>query len=481
MLAAMFIIPVNAAKEKAPFGTVVEAQYTTTAPDMSERAYPDATWGEPVIHIDSKSPNTAVTDYMKGRGETTVETDRTLSFDAYMKWTDSALYLCFTSPDNFVRGAVDPVRGDGFQIDIVYGIMDMSHYSAELCDDPNAFRDTYSYLLTFFVDDDTFIEYGAGIMVNCNMYFDEKSSELVAKYELPFTQLGMSTKEQAKDGDVLSFSMLRIDGNKDDESGYTGWLEWGNFFDKDKGCEVPAAQVNSIYVPSSLNSKTKTGNSIKLVGKSSGGTTTSTQPTVPGDDGVKTPIDQIASEGGGVITPPRTEPSSWAKAEVDAAIAAGLVPAELQTNYNDGISRAELSKMLGVLIDKVYGTDPVTGDASFTDTTDPTVLRVANLGIINGYKQNDGTFKFIPDNVLRRAEMAAIINRVAKLCGKTVDGFDSEVKFADTATHWCGKELGWPVHNGIVKGTSATQFSPENTLTVEQTIMMIYRTYTALK
>ena len=77
--------------------------------------------------------------------------------------------------------------------------------------------------------------------------------------------------------------------------------------------------------------------------------------------------------------------------------------------------------------------------------------------------------------------MSAIINRVAKLCGKKVTGFDSEVKFTDTANHWCKSELGWPVHNGIVKGTSATQFSPENTLTTEQTIMMIYRTYEALK
>ena len=174
-------------------------------------------------------------------------------------------------------------------------------------------------------------------------------------------------------------------------------------------------------------------------------------------------------------------PSSWAAEEVNAAIAAGLVPEELQKNYTDGISRADLSKMLGVLIDKVYGQEPATSDAAFSDTTDAAVLKAANLGIINGYKQDDGTFMFKPANTLKRSEMSAIINRVAKLCGEETTGYDAEVKFEDTVSHWCNSELGYPVHMGIVKGTSETTFSPENTLTVEQTIMMVYRTFTALQ
>ncbi len=177
---------------------------------------------------------------------------------------------------------------------------------------------------------------------------------------------------------------------------------------------------------------------------------------------------------------PVSAPSDWAAEEVSAAIGVGLVPKELQKNYTDGITRADLSKMLGILIDNVYGKNPAKNDAAFTDTTDAAVLKAANLGIINGYAQDDGTFMFKPDNTLKRSEMSAIINRVAKLCGEKTTGYDDEVKFADTADHWCNAELGYPVHMGIVKGTSETTFSPENTLTVEQTIMMIYRTFTKL-
>ncbi len=179
--------------------------------------------------------------------------------------------------------------------------------------------------------------------------------------------------------------------------------------------------------------------------------------------------------------PLKNPPSAWALEEVNAAIAAGLVPAELQNGYTNGISRGQLALMLSSLLEKTGAALPTTGEAAFTDTTDANVLAAANLGIINGYKQDDGSFMFKPENTLKRSEMAAIINRVAKVLGAETTGFDAEVKFEDTAAHWCNSELGYPVHMGIVKGTSDTTFSPENTLTVEQTIMMVYRTFTALQ
>ncbi len=186
------------------------------------------------------------------------------------------------------------------------------------------------------------------------------------------------------------------------------------------------------------------------------------------------------SETEAPAAPVAAEPSAWALEEVNAAIAAGLVPAELQNGYTDGISRGQLALMLSSLLEKTGAALPEAGEAAFTDTTDANVLAAANLGIINGYAQDDGSFMFKPENTLKRSEMAAIINRVAKVLGAETTGFDAEVKFEDTAAHWCNSELGYPVLMGIVKGTSDTTFSPENTLTVEQTIMMVYRTFTAL-
>ncbi|MDD6878913.1 MAG: S-layer homology domain-containing protein [bacterium] len=448
------------ASAKDPFGTVVEASYTKTAPDMSDKL-PDSSWGTAVAHVDKNTKNAAITDYMLGRGETTVKADQTLNFDMYAKWTDDTLYLCFTSPDTFIRGAVEPQRGDGFQIDIVYGICDISHYSAQLGTDPNTYVDAFSYCVSFFVDDYSMDCMGAAWNCDTVLSWDEKTTTLVAKFAIPFTQLGLSKKDVAKDGDYLSFSMIRMDGNKEDPTGYTGWLEWGDFFNKDKGMEL--ADPN-FYVPASMNTKTTSANSIKLVGKNGG--TTPTTPTTP-------------------VTPAKEEPSSWAKAEVDKAIAAGIVPEALQANYTKGISRENLSKLLAKLLDKVYGKAAATSTAKFNDTTDKDVLYAANLGIINGYKQADGTYNFKPANTLKRSEMSVVLNRVAKLCGKTVTGYDSEINFTDTASHWCKSELGWPVHREIIKGYKESDgtytFKPENTLTTEQTILMIYRAYEALK
>lgn len=177
---------------------------------------------------------------------------------------------------------------------------------------------------------------------------------------------------------------------------------------------------------------------------------------------------------------PIEQPSPWAAGEVGQAISLGLVPDELQSGYTKGISRGALSKMLSIILDKAYGGTPADTSASFVDTSDADVLKAANLGIINGYRQEDGSYRFKPDNTLKRCEMTAVVNRVARLCGQSVDGFDGEVRFTDTRDHWCGKELGWAVHNGIVKGTTDTTFSPENTLTVEQTIIMVYRLYSAV-
>ena len=176
-----------------------------------------------------------------------------------------------------------------------------------------------------------------------------------------------------------------------------------------------------------------------------------------------------------------TQPSDWAIDEVTMAIKSGLVPKELRGRFANGISRENLSKMLVCLLSSVCEKETVAGEASFTDTTDSDVLYAANLDIIKGYEQNDGTYMFKPHNTLKRAEMAVILNRVAKLCGEEVNGYNDDVTFDDTVSHWCNKELGWPVHFEIVKGTTTTTFSPESTLTVEQAITMIYRAYKILK
>ena len=168
MLASMLTIAVSA---KDPYGTVVDATYTKTAPSMND-GLPDASWGKPVAHVDRNSKNAGITDYSYYHDNTGIKADQNLSFDAYMRWTDDTLYLCFTSPDSYIHGDMFPFRGDGYQINMIYGISNISHVSAELTPSRNydEYVDKYSYGISFFVDDYSVDSYGAANYCDVSLF-----------------------------------------------------------------------------------------------------------------------------------------------------------------------------------------------------------------------------------------------------------------------------------------------------------------------
>lgn len=176
-------------------------------------------------------------------------------------------------------------------------------------------------------------------------------------------------------------------------------------------------------------------------------------------------------------------PSSWAAAEVNAAIANGLVPSALQTGYTNPISRGMVAEMFIRLIEKSTGKNINTiisekglaiNNNAFSDTTDQYVLAANALGIINGV----GGGKFNPSGTLTRAQIAAIINRIADLLGVSTTGYSHN--FTDVSGHWVSSELGWPVHAKIITGVGSSRFNPNGLLTTEQAIAIVQRTFNAL-
>lgn len=177
-------------------------------------------------------------------------------------------------------------------------------------------------------------------------------------------------------------------------------------------------------------------------------------------------------------------PSTWAEAEVNAAIAAGLVPENLQQNYQVPVSRGDVARMFINLIEKSSGKDianimdekgvqPNVG--AFTDTNDKAVLEANALGIINGVGNN----KYDPDGTFTRAQIAAIINRIARVLGVETEGYSHS--FTDVAGHWVYSELGWPSSVGIINGVGNNKFDPDSELTTEQAIAITYRALQVLK
>lgn len=188
---------------------------------------------------------------------------------------------------------------------------------------------------------------------------------------------------------------------------------------------------------------------------------------------------------GMIVTVSADEPSSWAKEEVEAGILAGLVPEELQKNYQSPVTRGQVAEMFIRLLEKASGrtVETIIADrgaavdsGAFTDTDDGNVLAANALGIING----TGHGRFSPDGTLKRAQIAAIINRVAKVMGIDTEGCSHDFTDITGNYAWAYDELGWPVNAGIIKGVGGTRFSPGGDLTTEQAILITYRALSAL-
>ena len=163
--------------------------------------------------------------------------------------------------------------------------------------------------------------------------------------------------------------------------------------------------------------------------------------------------------------------SNWAKDIVTEAIDANIVPkANLGNDYTKAITRAQFCAIATQLYETVTG-KTLTASGSFDDTNDTNVLKMASIGIINGY----GNGKFGPDDKLTRAQAATILTRLSEALGK--DMTEGNPQFTDiAANHWARTFVNKCYKAGIMLGTSDTTFSPNASYTIEQSIVTMVRT-----
>ena len=180
------------------------------------------------------------------------------------------------------------------------------------------------------------------------------------------------------------------------------------------------------------------------------------------------------------------EPSNWARAEVDGAIGHELVPADLQSNYQAPITRAEFCRLVVQLMRKTFAEDFVEFaeenggfSHSFTDTNDREILAAAELAIVNGV----GGGKFNPNGSITRQEAATMLARAANVLMLTPglalnfqdagqfapwarDGIDFTSGLIDPFNQW-----------RVMGGTGNDMFSPFGSYTREQAICTMMRIY----
>jgi len=106
----------------------------------------------------------------------------------------------------------------------------------------------------------------------------------------------------------------------------------------------------------------------------------------------------------------------------------------------------------------------------------------AYLGIFKGdgttYVYNGTTYSDFGIGKLTREQMAAMLTRLAKACGKTLP--TGTMPFTDAMSDWAKPEVSVCYGAGLIKGTSATTFGALDNVTYEQAVVLCYRAYVYL-
>ena len=175
------------------------------------------------------------------------------------------------------------------------------------------------------------------------------------------------------------------------------------------------------------------------------------------------------------------EPSSWAKAEVEEAIALGLVKDFLQNDYQANITRADFCALIMTLADLELE-DPPEGtmddepENPFADTHVYAVIRAYHLGIVTG--KSEGVFD--PAGAIQRQEAAAMLARAAKVLGMDTSAAVSYFADGNRMADYAIESVDFVYSTGVMKGTGNGMFSPTGFYTREQAYMTVFRLYNAL-
>lgn len=174
-------------------------------------------------------------------------------------------------------------------------------------------------------------------------------------------------------------------------------------------------------------------------------------------------------------------PSAWAQKSVDAARAAGIVPAQVNSAFDTAITREDFCSLAAAVYRAWEKKDALTAytssSVSFSDTDNADVLLCASAGVVNGV----GNGKFAPQKNITRQEAASMLYRLAALNKNTKDDEATSLPhiFADSAKiqSWAWKNVDWVYRQGIMNGMGENTFAPNGEYTREQSIVTALRLY----
>ena len=174
-------------------------------------------------------------------------------------------------------------------------------------------------------------------------------------------------------------------------------------------------------------------------------------------------------------------PSAWAQKSVDAARAAGIVPAQVNSAFDTAITREDFGSLAAAVYRAWEKKDALTAytssSVSFSDTDNADVLLCASAGVVNGV----GNGKFAPQKNITRQEAASMLYRLGVLNKNVKNDVNDRLPhvFADgeKIRSWARSDINWVYRQGIMNGTGSNQFTPDGAYTREQSIATMLRLY----
>lgn len=178
--------------------------------------------------------------------------------------------------------------------------------------------------------------------------------------------------------------------------------------------------------------------------------------------------------GGNLVTVTGT--SGWAADAVAGAVAKGLVPPEMQSDYTQPTTRAQFCALAVAFYEAATG-ETITQRKTFSDTSDPNIEKMGGLGIVSGV----GGDRFDPNGTLTREQAATMLARLAEAVGEPLPA--QVASFADRAqiSTWAAAAVGQVQGVGVMGGVGDNRFDPSGLYSREQSMVTLLRLYELLK
>lgn len=176
--------------------------------------------------------------------------------------------------------------------------------------------------------------------------------------------------------------------------------------------------------------------------------------------------------------------SDWAKNDVQAASDAGLIDVNLLgVDYSKPVNRLQFASVAVKMAEKMAGKTITPAPAgTFTDTSNEYALKAYAAGITTGVTATT----FDPLGALNRQQMATFIYRALQYVKANSDTeytvytpkLGQYTDFTQIAG-WANEAMGFMNALGLVNGTTATTLAPNANCTVEQALIVAYRSLDA--